>query len=286
MIDSLRVHWVILRTCIEERLVYRGDFAFATLVRFLPIVTQIFLWGAIFGSSSQTSLNGYTYASMVSYYLLVMVGRAFSSMPGLASGIARDVRDGTVKKYLTQPIDMLGYLFWHRVAHKTVYYVVAAGPFALVFWICRSYFSGWPDALTVTAWVLSLIMAFLVGFLLESLIGLISFWFLEVSSLLFIYMMLNYFLSGHMIPLDWLPRTLEVGSFTVPLGQLLDLLPFKYLAYFPATILLTGPDGAPRYTHAELLRELSFEACWIGLLLVANRVAFLRGTRRYGAFGG
>ncbi|MCA9117710.1 MAG: ABC-2 family transporter protein, partial [Planctomycetaceae bacterium] len=108
MIDSLRVHWVILRTCIEERLVYRGDFAFATLVRFLPIVTQIFLWGAIFGSSSQTSLNGYTYASMVSYYLLVMVGRAFSSMPGLASGIARDVRDGTVKKYLTQPIDMLG----------------------------------------------------------------------------------------------------------------------------------------------------------------------------------
>ena len=43
-------------------------------------------------------------------------------------------------------IDMLGYLFWHRVAHKLVYYAVAAGPFALVFWLCRDYFSGWPDA--------------------------------------------------------------------------------------------------------------------------------------------
>ena len=47
MVAVFRVHCVILKTCIEERFVYRGDFAFATLVRFLPIVTQIFLWGAI-----------------------------------------------------------------------------------------------------------------------------------------------------------------------------------------------------------------------------------------------
>ena len=48
MLAGLRVNWTILRICLEERLVYRADFAFATLVRFLPIVTQIFLWGAIF----------------------------------------------------------------------------------------------------------------------------------------------------------------------------------------------------------------------------------------------
>eukprot|EP00913_Durusdinium_trenchii_P022849 g21453.t1 len=204
-----RVNWIILRTCIEERLVYRGDFAFATLIRFLPIVTQIFLWWAIYGGETTKSLNGYTYANMVAYYLLAMVGRAFSSMPGLASGIARDVRDGTVKKYLTQPIDMLGYLFWHRVAHKLVYYFVATGPFVLVFFLCRDYFTVAPDGLTILAFAMSLIMGFLIGFLIESLIGLISFWFLEVSSLIFIYMMINYFLSGHMIPLDWLPSPIS-----------------------------------------------------------------------------
>lgn len=276
MLASMRVNWVILRTCVEERLVYRGDFAFATLVRFLPIVTQIFLWGAVYGNSTR-ELNTYTYANMVAYYLLAMVGRAFSSMPGLASGIARDVRDGTVKKYLTQPIDMLGYLFWHRVAHKLVYYTVAIGPFALVFYLCRGYFSGWPDGWTTMAWILSLLMAFLVGFLLESLIGLISFWFLEVSSLLFIYMMFNYFLSGHMIPLDWLPD---------PLSQWVQFLPFKFLAYLPAAIMLKRSDGSPRFTHAELAEELLVEVAWIVVLLIANRVAFQRGVRRYGAFGG
>lgn len=276
MVAAMRVNWIILRTSIEERLVYRGDFAFATLVRFLPIVTQIFLWGAIYGSTTR-ELNSYTYANMVAYYLMAMLGRAFSSMPGLASGIARDVRDGTVKKYLTQPVDMLGYLFWHRVAHKLVYYVVAAGPFILVFYLCGNYFDGWPDGFTITAWVASLAMAFLVGFLLESLIGLISFWFLEVSSLLFIYMMLNYFLSGHMIPLDWLPG---------PISEVVQFLPFKYLAYFPATIMLKRPDGMPRYTHDELLVELGVEMLWIVGLLIANRIAFARGVRRYGAFGG
>ena len=48
MFARMRVSQVILKTCIEERFVYRGDFAFATLVRFLPIVTQIFLLGAIY----------------------------------------------------------------------------------------------------------------------------------------------------------------------------------------------------------------------------------------------
>ncbi len=43
--------WTVLRICLEERLVYRGDFALGTLMRFLPIVTQIFLWAAVFSAA-------------------------------------------------------------------------------------------------------------------------------------------------------------------------------------------------------------------------------------------
>ena len=120
------------------------------------------------------------------------------------------------------------------------------------------------------AWVLSLVMAFLIGFLIESLIGLISFWFLEVSSLLFIYMMMSYFLSGHMIPLEWLAEWIPWVHY----------LPFKYLAYFPAAILL-GQVPAE-----SLVMELSIQAMWILGLFALNRLAFHYGVRRYGAFGG
>src|SRR5208283_4872728 len=97
-------------------------------------------------AGGKTTIAGYDYHELIAYYLLTMVGRALSSMPGLASSIARDIREGTIKKYLLQPVDMLGFLIMSRLAHKLVYYGVTVVPFALVFWICRDYFSGWPDA--------------------------------------------------------------------------------------------------------------------------------------------
>src|SRR6185295_8761836 len=146
--SSLTTWWTILRICLEERLVYRGDFALGTLMRFLPIVTQIFLWAAVYVSPQQT-IAGYTYHDMIAYYLLTMISRAFSSMPGLASGIAAQIRNGEIKKFLIQPVDLLGFLLLGRVAHKLAYYAVAVAPFALVFFLCRNYFPGWPGPLTL-----------------------------------------------------------------------------------------------------------------------------------------
>ena len=53
----LTTWWVVLRICLEERLVYRGDFALGTLMRFLPIVTQIFLWTAVFAAAPSSQLK-------------------------------------------------------------------------------------------------------------------------------------------------------------------------------------------------------------------------------------
>ena len=119
--------WMIVKTALAEKLAYRGDFAVGTLMRFLPIVTQVFLWWAVFQSLSPEDphagrISGYSFRDMVAYYLLTMVGRAFSSMPGLSSSIAKTIRDGEIKRYLVQPIDLLSFLFWSRVAHKVAYY--------------------------------------------------------------------------------------------------------------------------------------------------------------------
>ncbi len=269
--------WTILRIALEERLVYRGDFALGTLMRFLPIVTQIFLWWAIFDAvDAQGHTNGrivgYSFSNMVAYYLLTMVSRAFSSMPGLASGITLQIRNGEIKKFLIQPVDFLGFLLVTRIAHKLAYYSVAILPFALVFFLCRGYFvAGWPPWPTLAGYFASLLMAFLLGFFLEASIGLIGFWFLEVSSLLFIYMLLNFFLSGHMFPLDMLPS---------PWRGLVGLLPFKYLAYFPAAVFLG------KVSPAEMARGLWIEAAWIIFFIGASRLMFWRGVRRYSGFGG
>jgi ABC-2 type transport system permease protein len=267
------LYFTVLRTSIAERLTYRADFALGTLMRFLPIVTQIFLWQAVFAgmSGGSGSVAGYTMDQMVAYYLLTMVGRAFSSMPGLAGGIAKDIRDGTIKKYLLQPIDMLTFVLMSRIAHKLVYYVVALAPFALVFWLCRGYFGGWPDAATMLAFIASLIMSFLLGFFIEATLGMIGFWFLEVNSLLFVYMLASFFFSGQMFPPEMMPSVWPA---------LMKAIPLQYLAYFPAAVFLhktTGPD---------LAWGLAIEAAWIVFFFVASRSLFYIGVKRYSAFGG
>jgi ABC-2 type transport system permease protein len=271
--------WTFFRVSVEERLVYRGDFALGTLMRFLPIVTQIFLWWAIFESvqesSGVTTISGYHYQDMVAYYLLAMISRAFSSMPGLTSGIARQIQTGEIKKFLIQPIDMLGCLLVQRVAHKLVYYLIAILPFVLVFFLCRSFFiQGWPETPVMLAFIASLLMGFLLGYYLEACIGLAGFWFLEVTSLTFIYMLLSFFLSGHMFPLDLLP--------TEPVNWrgIVDFLPLKYLAYFPAAVFLGKVEGA------ELARGIWMEVAWLVFFMVLSRVLWWRGVKRYSGYGG
>ena len=276
---GLRAWWTMLVICLEERLAYRGDFILGTAMRFLPIVTQVFLWSAVFAATTRSDIAGYSRTDIVAYYLLTMVTRAFSSMPGLAGGIARSVRDGSIKKYLVQPVDYVSFLLAARIAHKLVYYAVAIIPFGVVFIICRGYFPPVPDATTIAVFTLSLVLSFLLGFFMEATLGMLGFWFLEVSSIIFAYMLVQYLLSGHMFPLDMLAGV-PTGLVGVSVADVVRWLPFEYTAYFPAAVWLGKIRGA------ELARSLAIETAWVVVMAVACRVAWWRGTRRYSAFGG
>ena len=286
LLESALTWWTFFKISINERLIYRADFMLGTLMRFLPTLTQIFLWWAIYdviSSSGSTEsvdgpdgeIAGYKYRDMVAYYLLVIISRAFSSMPGLTGGIANQIRNGEVKKFLIQPVDMQACLLMQRIAHKLVYYLIAILPFALVFFLCRDFFiEGWPPPNTLAVFFASLILSFLLGFYLECCIGLIGFWFLEVTSLTFIYMLMNFLLSGHMFPLELLPTE----PFNIRL--LVEFLPFKYLAYFPAAVFLGKIEGP------ELYRGLLVEIGWVVFFIVLSRVLWHRGTKRYSGYGG
>jgi ABC-2 type transport system permease protein len=255
---------------------YRGDFFLSTILRFLPMVTTILLWTAVYegargGAQGQVELAGYRLHDMIAYLLLVHISRMFSSMPGLAAGITRDIREGTLKKYLLQPIDMIAYLLSYRAAHKIAYIVTSSLPYALLFFLCREYFDHFPDGQTLAVYILSLLLGFIVGFFFEASMGMVGFWFLEVSSFLYIVNTVNFFVSGHMFPLDLLPY---------PWAMLLRWLPFQYLAYFPAAVFLghiTGPD---------LVYGLVGETAWALFFIAVSRWLYRLGLRQYSAYGG
>lgn len=273
----------IFRASLVERMTYRADFFLGTLLRFLPMLTTILLWQAVYtaarpeggsgGSLGEKRLSGFSFNQTIAYLLLVNISRMFSSMPGLAGGIARDVREGTIKKYLLQPVDMISFLLSYRIAHKVTYIVSSALPYAILFGVCHSFFRGQvpTDPLTWLAFFASLILAFAVGFFFEVCVGMVGFWMLEVTSILFIVMTLNFFISGHMLPLDLLPPYW---------AWFLKLLPFQYMAYFPAVVFL-GKVKGPALAY-WLLGGLA----WATVFFLLARWLYARGLKRYSAFGG
>lgn len=280
--SPLRKYVRIFRVSLIERLTYRGDFLLGTVLRFLPMITTILLWRAVFlgaEADGTTELAGFRYHEMIAYLLLVHISRMFSSMPGLAGGIARDIRDGTLKKYLIQPLDMLGYLLAYRCAHKVAYIVTSALPYAGIFALFSSYFDRFPDAPTFAGYIASLVLAFVIGFHFEACIGMVGFWLLEVSSLMYVVMALNFFISGHMFPLDLLP-SMQVGSVTIDWAAVVKSLPTQYLAYFPAAVFLGKIQGM------DLWRGLVGGVAWAIVLIGLTRVLYGFGLKRYSAFGG
>jgi ABC-2 type transport system permease protein len=267
----LRKYIQIFRIALIERMTYRSDFLLGSVLRLLPMVTTILLWTAVYVGAESDDLAGFRLHEMIAYLLLVHISRMFSSMPGLSGQIALDIREGGLKKYLVQPLDMLGYLVTYRVAHKVSYIVFSFLPYAGLFFLCRRYFDSLPDLETFAAYLISLILAFVIGFHFEACIGMVGFWMLEVTSLLYIVNTLNYFVSGHMFPIDLFPPSVV---------EVLKLLPFHYMAYFPAAVFLGKVQGD------ALIYGLMGEAVWAVALVMLTRLLYRLGLRRYSAYGG
>ena len=136
---------------------------------------------------------------------------------------------------------------------------------------------------------ISLLIAFgLIGLML-SLIDWSAFWDilsrLSATSLIavfLVYMLLNFFLSGHMFPLDMLPTRTEPWGWLpgIPVQGIVKWLPFAYLAYHPPAILL---GKVPSW---KLSYMLATQVLWVAFFGVLSRLLYLRGLRRYGGYGG
>jgi ABC-2 type transport system permease protein len=101
--------------------------------------------------------------------------------------------------------------------------------------------------------------------------AMLAFWVLEVSTFIFILYAFEYLASGHLFPLDILPRGLE---------QALYLTPFPYQLYFPVSIYMGKTTGA------DLFRGLLIQGLWVVAAYCLARLAWRRGIRRYSAVGG
>jgi ABC-2 type transport system permease protein len=272
---SFHKYWVILSTRTQEDMVYRANYIFGAVFRFLPLVTTIFLWWAVFETRRQSgnlgSIMGMSFEDMVAYNAYMYIARGFSSIPGTMNEISKDIKDGLLNRYLIRPMSYLWYQVSYRLAHKLVFWNVALFTFPPIFLLMHRFFTHVPTLLELGAFVFSLVIAFCLGMLFTFSIGLLAFWFLELSGFLFVIMMTEFFLSGHLVPLNILPVSMQ---------PFLLHSPFGYEGYWPCAILMG------KVPAEQLPQVLGLGVLWVLVFYAISQVMWRAGLKRYSAVGG
>ena len=267
----MRKYAHVIAIGIQNSLVYRVNFLFRATFGLIPLLATILLWRAIYeGRTDPDGVAGYSLAQMTTYYLVVSLVDMLTGVTDDDWQIAADIRDGAISQFLLKPLNYLVYRFCLYLSGRLIYTTFALLPVGLFIFFLRDYAVLPPDLATFGMFLISVLLAGLLQFLISFSMAMLALWVLEVSSFIFILYAFEFIAGGQLFPLDILP----------PL--LLDLLyftPFPYLLYFPVSIYLG------RTTGTEIWQGLAIQSLWVLAAALLARLVWERGIKRYGAYG-
>jgi ABC-2 type transport system permease protein len=208
---------------------------------------------------------------MVFYFLVVLLVDNLVTPTDDEWQIAAEIREGQINNFLSKPVDYLAYRLSLFLSSRLLYTAVTLLPLAGVFGWFHEFIVLPRDPLTWPLFLVSLVMAGAIQFLIAYALAMLAFWILEISTVVFILYSFEYYLSGRLFPLDVMPD----GIRTV-----LKLLPFTYELYFPVAIFMEKVRGA------DLWIGLTIQAGWVIICFLAARLMWRAGLRRYESVGG
>jgi ABC-2 type transport system permease protein len=255
---------------LQNTFVYRWNFFLRSLFGLFPLLGTVFIWRAIFEAKGG-AINDFDYASIVFYFLLVLVLESLITPGDDEWQVAADIRDGQMNAFLVKPMNYLVYRVALFVSNRLLYTAVTLPVVIIVFAFFQHYLV-WPSSWAT--WILAMISVLLAAalqFLISYSVAMLAFWMLEISTVVFIIYSFEYFLSGRMFPLGLMP---------VPIQNVLRLLPFPYELYFPISIFMGQVNGA------ALWEGLLIQSCWVLIIAFGANTLWQRGLKRYQAVGG
>jgi ABC-2 type transport system permease protein len=268
--NSMKKYLKVFGIGLQNTFVYRWNFFLRALFGLFPLIGTIFIWGAIFEAKGG-GINNFDYASMVFYFLLVLALDTLITPADDEWQVAADIREGQMNAFLVKPMNYLLYRLSLFASNRLLYTVVTLPVLVVTFLAFRTYIA-WPSSWVTWAWaIVSVILAAMLQFLISYSVALLAFWMLEISTVVFIIYSFEYFLSGHMFPISFMPEGIQ---------GILRLLPFPYELYFPISIFMEQVRGR------ELWNGMLIQTFWVLLIYLGASALWRGGLRKYQAVGG
>lgn len=269
--NKIKKYYAIYSLGFENALEYRGNYLFNLLSIFFPILMQYFVWTAIFaGKPSDSVIFGLTYPQAIIYTLCAgFIAKLVST--NCHYQISQDIKNGTLNQFLVQPVKYIIYQIFRSIGEKilelTIVFIVMLS-FLLVIaptmGLSLTFYG-------IGMFLIALIPAIILNFLLFLGVSMIAFWIIEVGRLYTIIDILVAIVSGSIFPLS---------IFGDKVGVVFKFLPFTYTTYF----LTNTMNGSIRWS--QFWQGLGMQFIWIVILIMICKIAWSRGLKKYVAVGG
>ncbi len=246
---KLKIYLPFVNAGMQETATYRTNWVFWQLGNILGCFISYFLWRAIFLSSENGSMNGFTMPQMIVYIFLMFLTTTLINSGGTYD-IGEEIRDGSISMRLIKPVSYNATFLFQELGNKIMTVCILIIPLVAGVEVVRYRFTGKMQFHIVMflLYFLSAIFAYLINFFFNICFGFIAF---VIKYLWGANMMKNCivgFLSGQIIPLAFLP---------VMAKKILLVLPFASLNYTPVMIYMG------MYTGKKLLMYLGLQLLWV-----------------------
>jgi len=245
---------------------YRASLVIWMIGQVLEPLVYLIVW-TIVSNTSGGSVGTYTTKEFAAYFIVLMLVNQVT-YTWIMYEYEYRIRQGTLSFALLKPVHPIHSDISDNLASKLItlpMMIVIAIGLAVAF---HAYIS--PPLWAIGVFIPSLLLAFLVRFLLEWTLAQTAFWTTRVGAINQTYFVLMLFLSGQIAPLTLLPYPVQVVA---------AISPFRWVISFPVEVLLG------QHTPVEALMGLGAQVAWLIISVVLVRVVWRAGVRVYSAVG-
>lgn len=251
----------------KAQFAWRADVAFNMIFTISRILFAYLLWRMVF--SGKEVVSGFTFHSMLSYYIVSSFLSQLEMSEGISSEIFQRIRNGTFSKYMIIPISMEGY-FVAMEAGVVLFYLtfdlIAAFLWVFIFQIEFAFVT---DAFILFGALCLILLGLLFMVQFSYYLGILTLKYQGIDTFLMIKNNLMALITGTIVPLALFPEAVV---------RVMKALPFYYVTYLPSMLLIGK-------CQEEASAGIVIMACWCLVLQVVIRLTWEKYSRKYDGVG-
>lgn len=240
---------------------YKYKLLFYALTGIIQFIVYFFLWKTIFLSAH--NYNGFTLESVITYFVLSFVIQ--SILPKwIAMEIGWSVKKGEISTKLLKPICFKKYFLFYSLGDVIFTFIFMGAPIILTSFFSNAIVS----CNNAILFMITLIISYLITFYLYYIIGLLSFWFINIWGIFITFDFIYLFLSGAYLPIAFMPDTMKI---------IIGVLPFKYIVDFPISIWINNTVD---------IKSLCIQFLWLLILFLISEIMYKKAINKLEVLGG